>query len=210
MKCTGDGVCKQSLTRNSSCPYCVNSRPIRVVHAFRNGKRHGFLRIFLFFPEGCRHDRGVLSVVTSHHTRDDSVMFVNSLLWCFRQMWWVERQEIHSVMSSPIKKIIGNALLSLLTVIACWFSKYQQYVKCFQETCKKQLFPQIIYSHGRLSSAGVHVYFPFFIALFHRNAKKKSVRTFSVVKWRENERERRTATWVGSHYLFDLLRGKFR
>lgn len=38
MKCVGGGVCKQSLTRNSSCPCFLNRRPIRVVHTFRNGK----------------------------------------------------------------------------------------------------------------------------------------------------------------------------
>ena len=133
-------------------------------------KRHNFLRMFVFSLEGCRQDRAMLSVVvTSCHTRDESVMFLHSLMWCFRQMRWVERQEIYSVMSSPVKNIIRKSSIFL----AYWFSKYQQYVKCFQETCKKQLFPQIIHSHGRLSSAGVRVCFPFFIALFQRGKTEK-------------------------------------
>lgn len=52
----------------------------------------------------------------------------------------------------------------------------------FSEELQEQLFPQIIYSHSRLSSAGVHVHFPFFIALFHREEKNKSIRMFSVDK----------------------------
>lgn len=161
-----------------------------------------------FYSEGYRHDRAVLSAVTSYHIRDDSVMFVNSLLWCFRQTWWVERQEIYSVMSPHVKNIIGKCFVIIACNHCLLVFKIAKYVKSFQETSKKLLFPQIICSHGRLSSAGVHVCFSFLP--FFTEAKKKIISTFSVVKWRENKQERRTAMWVGSHYLFDLLRGKFR
>lgn len=84
-------------------PVVPNIRSIGVVHIFRHGKTHSYLGSFIFFPEGCRHSRGLLLGVTFIHTRDNSMMFVNSLSWCFRQMWWVERQEMYLVMSSSIK-----------------------------------------------------------------------------------------------------------
>lgn len=46
-------------------------------------KRHNFLRICL--SRRLQHNRRVLSALTSY-SRSDSMMFVNSLLWCFRQM----------------------------------------------------------------------------------------------------------------------------
>lgn len=96
IKCAGlgGGAYEQSFTRNSSFSCFPNSRLLELFRCVEIEKRHSFLRTCL--SRRLQHNRRVLSALTSY-SRGDSMVLVNSLLWCLGKCHKWRGKKIYSV-----------------------------------------------------------------------------------------------------------------